>query len=70
MKTNKHNPRVIQILQREKFLYLYFIFENILSIRVWAMAQKIKNLPTMQETWVRSLGQEDPLDKRMACKGG
>ena len=33
------------ILQREKFLYLYFFFENILSIRVWAMAQKIKNLP-------------------------
>ena len=23
----------------------------------------VKNLPTMQETWVRSLGQEDPLEK-------
>ena len=23
-------------------------------------------LPTMQETWVRSLGQEDPLEKEMA----
>ena len=22
----------------------------------------VKNLPAMQETWVRSLGQEDPLD--------
>ena len=30
------------------------------------MAQMVKNLPTMQETWVRSLGQEDPLDKGMA----
>ena len=30
------------------------------------MAQTVKNLPTMQETWVRSLGQEDPLDKGMA----
>ena len=30
------------------------------------MAQMIKNLPAMQETWVRSLGQEDPLEKRMA----
>ena len=30
------------------------------------MAQKIKNPPTMQELWVRSLGQEDPLEKRMA----
>ena len=26
----------------------------------------IKNLPAMQETWVQSLGQEDPLEKRMA----
>ena len=29
------------------------------------MAQ-VKNLPTVQETWVRSLGQEDPLAKGMA----
>ena len=26
----------------------------------------IKNLPAMQETWVQSLGQEDPLEKEMA----
>ena len=26
----------------------------------------VKNLPVMQETWVQSLGQEDPLEKRMA----
>ena len=26
----------------------------------------VKNLPVMQETWVRSLGQEDPLEKEMA----
>ena len=25
----------------------------------------VKNLPPMQETWVRSLGQEDPLEKEM-----
>ena len=30
------------------------------------MAQLVKNLPAMQETWVQSLGQEDPLEKRMA----
>ena len=30
------------------------------------VAQTVKNLPTMQETWVQSLGQEDPLDKGMA----
>ena len=30
------------------------------------MAQTVKRLPTMQETWVRSLGREDPLEKEMA----
>ena len=30
------------------------------------MAQTVKNLPEMQKTWVLSLGQEDPLEKRMA----
>ena len=28
--------------------------------------QMVKNLPIMQETWVRSLGREDPLEKGMA----
>ena len=34
----------------------------------WAslVAQRVKCLPAMQETWVRSLGQEDPLEKEMA----
>ena len=27
---------------------------------------RAQNLPTVQETWVRSLGREDPLDKGMA----
>ena len=30
------------------------------------VAQTVKNLPTVQETWVPSLDQEDPLEKRMA----
>ena len=30
------------------------------------MAQTVKNLPAMWETWVRSLGWEDPLEKGMA----
>ena len=30
------------------------------------VAQLVKNLPTMQETQIRSLGQEDPLEKGMA----
>ena len=30
------------------------------------MAQTVKNPPTLQETWVQSLGWEDPLEKGMA----
>ena len=30
------------------------------------MAQRVKHLPVVWETWVRSLGQEDPLEKEMA----
>ena len=30
------------------------------------VAQRVKCLPAKQETWLRSLGQEDPLEKEMA----
>ena len=30
------------------------------------VAQRVKRLPTVQETWVRSLGGDDPLEKEMA----
>ena len=45
---------------------LYFL---ILELgKTWAslVAQRLKRLPAMQETWVGSLGQEDPLEKEMA----
>ena len=34
----------------------------------WAslVAQRLKHLPAMQETWAQSLDQEDPLEKEMA----
>ena len=32
----------------------------------YIVAQAVKNLPAMWETWVQSLGQEDPLEKGMA----
>ena len=30
------------------------------------VAQRLKRLPAMQETWIRSLGWKDPLEKEMA----
>ena len=38
-----------------------FLFRKVLEV-----AQMVKNLPAMQETQVRSMGQEDPLEKGMA----
>ena len=34
------------------------------------MAQLVKNLPAMRETWVQSLGWEDPPDKGKATHSG
>ena len=41
---------------------------NIYALYMWAslVSQSVKRLPTMRETWVWSLGQEDHLEKEMA----
>ena len=50
-----------EISQKEKDKY------SILThISASLVAQTVKRLPTMRETWVRSLGWEDPLEKEMA----
>ena len=38
----------------------------LMYIRASLVAQTVKDLPAMQGTWVRSLGQEDPLEEEMA----
>ena len=38
---------------------------NIFSYGASLIAQLVKNLPAMQQTWVRFLGREDPLEKEM-----
>ena len=42
------------------------IFISLPKVRASLVAQMVKNLPAMRETWVRSLGWEDPLEKGMA----
>ena len=39
-----------------------------LDSKKWAslVAQSVKSVPAMKETWVRFLGREDPLEKKMA----
>ena len=48
------------------FIYFTFIFSILSHYRASLVPQLVKNLPAMQETWVRSLGQEDLLEKEMA----
>ena len=41
-------------------------FNSFLGEGAFWVAQTVNNLPAIQETWVHSLGQEDPLEKGMA----
>ena len=56
------------LVLRSEVLCLYRrISETVfLYLRASLVAQRVKRVPAMQETWVRSLGQEDPLEKEMA----
>ena len=46
---------------------IVLVFVGFLMFKMlWIVAQMVKNLLSMQETWVRSLGGEDPLEKGMA----
>ena len=47
-------------------MYIFIIEKHILATGASLVAQLVKNPPAMQETWVRSLGWEDPLEKGTA----
>ena len=47
--------------------YLLYIFRHsYVEFIASLVAQMVKRMPAMQETWVQSLGWEDPLEKEMA----
>ena len=48
--------------QRPSYIFKFY-FEPWVAFDI---AQIVKNLPAMQETWVHSLAREDPLEKGMA----
>ena len=49
-------------LLHSMIFFFCFCFECLLSL----VAQMVKNLPAMQESWVRSLSKDSPLEKEMA----
>ena len=48
------------------FSCIYVAANSIISFFLWLSSYSIKNLPAMWETWIRSLGWEDPLEKGKA----
>ena len=58
----------LHLLQEEfySFLSKTFLYCSLLYFGSSPVAQTVKNLPVMQETWVQSLGLEDFLEKGMA----
>ena len=46
-------------------VYIY-LYTHTHTYGAFLMAQLVKNLPAMQETWVQPLGREDPVQKEMA----
>ena len=42
------------------------VFVVFICLLLLLVAQRLKHLPLMRETWVQSLGQADPLEKEMA----
>ena len=58
--------KTIALIRRTFVGKVMSLLFNMLS-RTSLVAQMIERLSTMRETWVRSLGQEDPLKKEMAA---
>ena len=52
------------VLCNRSLLVIYFICSSVYIVASM-VAQSIKSLPAMWESWVRFLGREDPLDKEM-----
>ena len=64
---NNHNLKVLML---KILLVLLTSFEMPLSFFIPGaslVAQRLKHLPGIRETWVQSLGWEDPLEKKMAA---
>ena len=59
-----------QLAHNKKFITQWQIWKNHLPSSTSLVAQMVKHLPTMRETWVPSLGREDALENEMATHSG
>ena len=56
-------PKTVTCLLHSRLTYPTLYLKSPTSL----VAQTVKRLPTMRETWVKSLGWEDLLEKKMAA---
>ena len=70
------DTKLVDVLQDNKnyrviLLYWTNIYEltcNFIIFKASLVAQMVKHMPAMWETWVQSLDQEDPLEKEIATQ--
>ena len=66
----KYIKNVWELSVGESFQFAFIIFKGFdyrcIEFGASLVAQRVKRLPAVQETWVRTLGQEDPLEKETA----
>ena len=55
-----------RVLVLPQGIHITVFFELFIELKASQVAQRLKHLPAMQETWVQSLGQEDPLEEEIA----
>ena len=58
---------VLAVLGLRCCMAFFLVMENGILIRAFLVAQRLKRLPTMRETRVRSLGREDPLEEEVVA---
>ena len=63
----KPSPYTASYFPPKPFWKFLFRIQNLVTV-LTLVAQTAKRLPKMQETWVRSLGREDPLEKEMVTQ--
>ena len=72
---NRIFKKKLELVSEFSILYIIQTIESLginltkackIGIPKTIMAQTVKHLSTMQKTWVRSLGWEDPMEKEMA----
>ena len=65
MLTSYHCVTAYNFLYFSMYMFFFIVYSIMVYHRI-PSGSLVKNLPEMHETWVRSLGWEDPLEKEMA----